>query len=165
MPSVGASAAASRAPGVVVRALPGALARSVLTPVLVVTLLLLAGSLRAYPPPISMEKRFEQADIVLVVQLKRVVVLENRGPSIRAEAHLLIDQVLKGSLRNRSIAVALHIVPASEEGDLLRAPASGNYIVLLSRRGDALSLYSPAVYGLIPATDSNLRRFRLLAQP
>ncbi len=132
--------------------------------VLALGLALLSSSpARAFPPPIPLAERIKSAQVVLHVELKRTVVLDDRNEKVvRMAAHVVVLEVLKGRFTEKRPTIEMFVVPSSEEGELIREPTPGQYLVLLDRTKDGrLGLWSPNVYAWMKATPDKLREAKL----
>ena len=129
--------------------------------------LALTVPLAAFPPPMPLAERVKAADVVVHVELKRIVVLDdlNKGRT-RVAAHLVVLEVLKGNLTENNPTIEMTIRPDSLEGDLVSAPKPGRYLLLLAKgKGGALVLFRPNVFAWMDVDEDMLRKAKLQLLP
>ena len=135
-------------------------------PALAALLLFSFGALAALPPFIPLEKRAEEADIVIVGEITRVSTSGLNEASQAASVHIRLVEVLKGKKPPRAFSVNFLIFPDSVESQLRRPPKPGRYILFLNvqkvrdmsgRGGEALVLYRPHPFSYAQFTPANLR--------
>lgn len=138
----------------------------VLKPFLFCSLLFAFGSAAALPPFIPLEKRAEEADVVIVGEITRVTTSGLNEVSRAASVRVRVLEVLKGKKPAGEFSVNFIIFPDSVESQLRKPPQPGKYFLFLNiqkvrdvsgRGGEALVLYRPHPFSYAQFTPANLR--------
>ncbi len=120
----------------------------------------------ALPPMIPLEKRAEEAEVVIVGQILSVSTISVNEASQAAAIRIRLVELLKGSRPPQEFTVNFLIFPESVENQLRKPPAPGKYILFLNRHrargssgasGEALVLYRPHPFSYAQFNPANLR--------
>ena len=124
-----------------------------------------------FPPPIPLEERAGDADIVLIGNIVRVTARKHAVQNRIITLRIRVTETLKGRPSAPEFSLTFLIFPRTEESHLVAPPQRGPHIIFLTRKkvrdsrgriGETIVLYEPRVYALVRATEENLRRIRLI---
>lgn len=127
-------------------------------------------SAEAYPPFIPLDERYSSSAVVLIARVTVVSQKRHAVGNLLTTLRIEVDETLKGNPPPSVFHLTFITFPRSEEGQLIRPPAKGRYIIFLEEKkvkdargktGRALVLYEPRVYALELATEAGIRKLKL----
>ena len=127
----------------------------------------------AYPPPIPLEDRLKQSQLVIVADITNVSSRKHTAKSKIVSLRVKVLETLKGKVKPKEFTLTFLAFPETEESHIIRAPGKGRYIFFLNykkvkdsqgRVGQTIVFYEPRVYAYVTADDKNLSAIKLLVQ-
>lgn len=130
--------------------------------------------LLALPPYIPLEKRVEEADIVIVGEVLKVTTSGLNEASRAASMTIRLVEVLKGKRPPAEFSVNFLVFPGSYENQLRKPPKPGKYFLFLTlqkvrdaggQSAEVVVLFRPHPFSYATMTPGNTRTIQAAVPP